>query len=80
MAAAAAILMREDHGMSEDTAAWQSFTEQEWLDTWQAIYGQLKLTEAALAESLSEVQAARIDGELAMLRRVLESRGVDLVG
>lgn len=53
-------------------------SEAEWLDTWQAIYGQLKLTEAALAESLSEVQAARIDGELAMLRRVLESRSVDL--
>lgn len=70
--------MREDHSMSEDAEAWQSFTEQEWLNTWHAIYAQLKLTQTALDESLPEVQAARIDGELAMLRRVLESRGVDL--
>lgn len=75
--------MREDHGMDDETPDWASFTEAEWLETWQAIHARLEQTRAALVDSevgMTDVQAAMLDGQMRMLRQVLESRGVDLDG
>lgn len=67
--------------IDDDSLDMQHFTEQEWLDTWSKILSGLELTRAALLDSeinLTDVQVANLDGEAAMLRRVLESRGVVL--
>lgn len=83
MAAAAAVLMREDHGMDSETPDWPTLTEQEWLDAWRATLDVLERTRDALADpesgmDLTPAQVAHMNGEAAMLRRVLDSRGVDL--
>lgn len=67
--------------MDDVTPDWASFTDAEWLETWQAIHAQLELTRAALLDSdvgMTDVQTAMLDGQMHMLRQVLESRGVDL--
>ena len=58
-------------------------SEAEWTDTWTQIHAEAVKTRDALTDpdtgvDLSPVQAAHLDGEITMLRRVLTSRGVPL--
>lgn len=74
-------MMREDHDMDTEAPDWSALTEQEWLDAWRGTLELLERTRDRLASpesgmDLNAAQIAHMDGEVAMLRRVLTSRGV----
>lgn len=71
--------------MDTEAPDWSTLTEQEWLDAWHGTLELLERTRDSLASpesgmDLNGAQIAHMDGEAAMLRRVLASRGVGLEG
>lgn len=67
--------------MREETPDMRHLSEADWLERLREMLAALELTRAELEQSggmLTAVQAAHLAGQAGMLRRILESRGVDL--
>lgn len=67
--------------MVDDAPDMQHLSEEEWLETLRDMLSALELTRAELEQSgdmLTASQTAYLAGQADMLRRILESRGVDL--
>lgn len=69
--------------MTPEAMPTPDMTEREWLETWRDVLRRVEqLREALTAPDsgmhLTDAQAAHLEGEAAMLRMVLESRGINL--